>query len=91
MDNNQTFTGADLISAFIAAKCFPNVFVVTGGAAAFMIDALERNSETNYTCYQHEQSASMAADAVFRVAGKVGVTMATSGPGATNAHHWPSK
>lgn len=84
MDNNQTFTGADLISAFIAAKCFPNVFVVTGGAAAFMIDALERNSETNYTCYQHEQSASMAADAVFRVAGKVGVTMATSGPGATN-------
>lgn len=84
MDNKQTFTGADLISAFIAAKCFPNVFVVTGGAAAFMIDALERNSETNYTCYQHEQSASMAADAVFRVAGKVGVTMATSGPGATN-------
>lgn len=84
MDTNRTFTGADLISAFIAAKCFPNVFLVTGGAAAFMIDALERNSETNYTCFQHEQSASMAADAVFRVAGRVGVTMATSGPGATN-------
>lgn len=49
-----------------------------------MIDALERNPDTNYTCYQHEQSASMAADAVYRVAGKIGVTMATSGPGATN-------
>lgn len=84
MDKNQTFTGADLISAFIATKCFPNVFVVTGGAAAFMIDSLERNSNTEYTCFQHEQSAAMAADAVFRVSGQVGVTMATSGPGATN-------
>lgn len=84
MNINQTLTGADLISAFVASKCFPNVFLVTGGAAAFMIDALERNPETNYTCYQHEQSASMAADAVYRVSGQVGVTMATSGPGATN-------
>lgn len=77
-------TGADLVAAFIEKACFPNAFVVNGGAAVFMIDALDRNSKTTYTCFQHEQSAAMAADAVYRVSGEVGVTVVTSGPGATN-------
>ncbi len=49
-----------------------------------MVDSLGRNNNTSFTCFQHEQSAAMAADAVWRTTGKVGVTMATSGPGATN-------
>ena len=49
-----------------------------------MVDALGRHSTAEFTCFQHEQSAAMAADAVWRTTGKVGVTMATSGPGATN-------
>jgi len=57
---------------------------VTGGACAFMVDALGRHGTTQFTCFQHEQAAAMAADAVWRTTGKVGVTMATSGPGATN-------
>ena len=57
---------------------------MTGGACAFMVDALGRHSATHFTCFQHEQAAAMAADAVWRTTGKVGVTMATSGPGATN-------
>ena len=57
---------------------------MTGGACAFMVDALGRHSATQFTCFQHEQAAAMAADAVWRTTGKVGVTMATSGPGATN-------
>jgi len=57
---------------------------VTGGACAFMVDAIGRHSTTQFTCFQHEQAAAMAADAVWRTTGKVGVTMATSGPGATN-------
>ena len=77
-------TGADLIADFIAAKCHPDVFVVIGGACAFMIDAVGRNEHTAYICVQHEQAAAMSADAVWRTTGKVGVTMATSGPGATN-------
>jgi acetolactate synthase I/II/III large subunit len=77
-------TGSDLIADFIAARCHPEVFLVIGGACAFMIDALGRHEATSYVCMQHEQSASMAADAIWRTTGKVGVTMATSGPGATN-------
>ena len=78
------YTGADLVADFIALKLYPNVFLVTGGACAFMVDALGRNNNTEFTCFQHEQSAAMASDAVWRTTGKVGVTMATSGPGATN-------
>lgn len=77
-------TGADLIADFIAAKFFPNVFLVTGGACAFIVDAIGRNQELKFTCFQHEQSAAMAADAIWRTTGKVGVTLVTSGPGATN-------
>jgi acetolactate synthase-1/2/3 large subunit len=77
-------TGSDLIADFIAARCYPEVFLVIGGACAFMIDALGRNERTGYVCTQHEQAASMSADAIWRTVGKVGVTMATSGPGATN-------
>lgn len=77
-------TGSDLIADFIAARCHENVFVVNGGACVFMIDALGRNAATDYVCVQHEQAAAMAADAIWRTTGKIGVTMVTSGPGATN-------
>ena len=78
------YTGADLIADFIAEKCCGTAFLVTGGACAFIVDAVGRNPKTNFVCFQHEQSAAMAADAVWRTTKKVGVTIATSGPGATN-------
>ncbi len=77
-------TGSDLIAAFIAQHCFREVFVVNGGACAFMIDALGRNEATGFVCVQHEQAAAMSADAIWRTSGRAGVTMVTSGPGATN-------
>lgn len=77
-------TGADLIADFMSARCFPEAFVVNGGACAFMIDALGRHPGTGYYCVQHEQAAAMSADAIWRTTGRIGVTMATSGPGATN-------
>jgi acetolactate synthase-1/2/3 large subunit len=80
----STYTGADLIADFIAEKCCGTAFLVTGGACAFIVDAVGRNPNTNYVCFQHEQGAAMAADAVWRTTGKIGVTIATSGPGATN-------
>ena len=81
---SNSYTGADLISDFIAEHMFSKVFLVTGGACAFIVDAIGRNSNTDYVCFQHEQAAAMAADAVWRTTGKLGVTVATSGPGATN-------
>jgi len=80
----MSYTGADLIADFIAENCSGQAFLVTGGACAFIVDAIGRNSNTEYFCFQHEQSAAMAADAVWRTTRKIGVTVATSGPGATN-------
>lgn len=82
--NSTNYTGADLIADFIVEKCCGTAFLVTGGACAFIVDAIGRNTKSSYVCFQHEQSAAMAADAVWRTTGKIGVTVATSGPGATN-------
>ena len=81
---NNTITGAELVALFISKFCSKQVFLVTGGACAFIVDAIGRNQETEFVCFQHEQAAAMAADAVWRTTGRVGVTVATSGPGATN-------
>lgn len=82
--SSSTYTGADLIADFIAERCCGTAFLVTGGACAFIVDAIGRNPKTEFVCFQHEQAAAMAADAIWRTTGKVGVTVATSGPGATN-------
>jgi acetolactate synthase-1/2/3 large subunit len=84
MSDTEKFTGSDWIAEFLHRVGSDRVFTLTGGAVAFMIDAVARHPALHYDCFQHEQSAAMAADAVWRVSGKVGVTMATSGPGATN-------
>lgn len=77
-------TGAEYIAEFLARVGSNQVYLLTGGACAFMVDAVASHRELTYTCFQHEQSAAMAADAQWRVDRKVGVSMATSGPGATN-------
>lgn len=77
-------TGSDWIAEFLHRIGSDRVFLLTGGACAFMIDAVARHPGLHYNCFQHEQSTAMAADALWRVNKKVGVTLATSGPGATN-------
>jgi acetolactate synthase-1/2/3 large subunit len=77
-------TGAQYIAEFLSRVGSSHVFLLTGGACAFMIDAVAKHPDMDYTCFQHEQGAAMAADALWRVNRRVGVTMATSGPGATN-------
>ena len=76
--------GAEFIAEFLCKKSISKVFTVTGGACAFIIDAIANNQNIDYICFQHEQSAAMAADTVWRVNKTPGVTVATSGPGATN-------
>jgi acetolactate synthase-1/2/3 large subunit len=77
-------SGADYIAEFLARQSVRHVFTLTGGACAFLVDAVGRHSELEVICVQNEQAAAMAADAVWRVSKRLGVTMATSGPGATN-------
>ena len=76
--------GAEYIAEFLRQRGSDKVFLLTGGACAFVVDAIARNPGIDYFCFQHEQAAAIAADAVWRINGKVGVTLATSGPGATN-------
>ena len=84
LGSESSITGSEYIAAFLAAVGCERVFTLTGGACAFMIDAVELQPGLDLVCMQHEQSAAMAADAVWRVSRKIGATMATSGPGATN-------
>ncbi|MBU6140098.1 MAG: thiamine pyrophosphate-binding protein [Proteobacteria bacterium] len=76
--------GAEYIAEFFRQRGSDKFFLVTGGACAFIVDAIGRNPKTDYVCFQHEQAAAMAADSLWRVDRTVGVTVATSGPGATN-------
>ena len=76
--------GAEYIAEFLRQRGTDKVFLITGGACAFMVDAVARNDGLSYFCFHHEQAAAMAADSLWRLDKTVGVTMATSGPGATN-------
>ena len=59
-------------------------FLVTGGAIVPTVDYIGTKPEVKYFCFQHEQSAAMAAEAYYRTSGKLGVVLSTSGPGAQN-------
>ena len=77
-------TGAEYIVEFLRQRGVTNIFLVTGGACAFIVDAVGRAEGISYTCFQHEQSAAMAADSIWRTNKIVGACVATSGPGVTN-------
>ena len=75
---------SELIINFLLDKGFDTYFLVTGGAIAPMIDAIGCNKKCKYFCFQHEQSASIAAEGYYRTTGKCAVVLTTSGPGAQN-------
>jgi acetolactate synthase-1/2/3 large subunit len=77
-------TLGDFIIKFLVSKKIDRVFLITGGAIAFVVDAFSRTKKIKYTCVAHEQAAAMMADAYYRVSKKLSVTMVTSGPGAQN-------
>jgi acetolactate synthase I/II/III large subunit len=58
-------------------------FLVTGGAIVPIVDYIGQ-TKAKYYCFQHEQSAAMAAEGYYRTTGKTPVVLATSGPGAQN-------
>ena len=78
-------TGADIIVECLLEQGVDTVFGYPGGAILNVYDALYKNSDKiHHYLTSHEQGASHAADGYARATGKVGVCMATSGPGATN-------
>ncbi len=76
-------TGAEIIWATLVGEGVTQVFGYPGGAILPAYDAL-RKFPIHHTLVRHEQGASHMADGYARASGKVGVAIATSGPGATN-------
>ena len=76
---------ADYVFDFIAKKDIRHVFVVTGGGAMFLNDALGRQGNITHVCNLHEQACVIAAEGYARVTNQPGVVSVTTGPGGTNA------
>jgi acetolactate synthase-1/2/3 large subunit len=83
--NNQhpMLTGAEILWATLVGEGVTTVFGYPGGAILPIYDAL-RKFPIHHVLVRHEQGASHMADGYARASGRVGVCMATSGPGATN-------
>ncbi|MBE6630483.1 MAG: biosynthetic-type acetolactate synthase large subunit [Ruminococcaceae bacterium] len=78
-------TGAEIIIRTLIEQGVTDVFGYPGGQVINIYDAIYKyQDEINHVLTAHEQGASHAADGYSRATGKVGVCIATSGPGATN-------
>jgi acetolactate synthase I/II/III large subunit len=80
---HPTLTGSEIIWATLVGEGVDKVFGYPGGAILPAYDAL-RKFPIHHILVRHEQGASHMADGYARASGKVGVCIATSGPGATN-------
>lgn len=74
----------DYIAKFLKDQQISHVFEMAGGMITQILDAIHKTAYTQIVSVHHEQSAAFAADAYGRCTGKIGVALATSGPGATN-------
>jgi len=77
-------TGAEIVWECLICEGVDLVFGYPGGAILPTYDALSKYPQIHHVLPRHEQGASHMADGYARATGKVGVAMATSGPGATN-------
>ena len=78
-------TGAEIVVECLKEQGVDTVFGYPGGTILNVYDALYKHSDEIYhVLTSHEQGAAHAADGYARATGKVGVCLATSGPGATN-------
>ena len=86
MNDNQhpQLTGSEILWATLAGEGVSTVFGYPGGAILPIYDALRKFPSIHHVLVRHEQGASHMADGYARASGRVGVCMATSGPGATN-------
>ncbi len=77
-------TGAEILWESLLREGVDLVFGYPGGAILPAYDAMTKYPQIHHVLVRHEQGASHMADGYARATGKVGVALATSGPGATN-------
>ncbi|WP_105169575.1 acetolactate synthase 3 large subunit [Pseudoalteromonas sp. T1lg23B] len=80
----EQYNGSELVVKALAALKVEYIFGYPGGSVLDLYDALFQQSDIEHILVRHEQAATHMADGYARATGKVGVVLATSGPGATN-------
>ncbi|MDF2659446.1 MAG: catalytic subunit of acetolactate synthase [Paenibacillus sp.] len=80
----DVITGSEILLRSLLLEGVDCVFGYPGGAVLYIYDAMHGNPDFKHLLTRHEQGAIHAADGYARSTGKVGVCIATSGPGATN-------
>ena len=83
-DIGPEMKGSDAVVECLIREGVDVVFAYPGGASQELHQSLARTEKIRVILPRHEQGGSFAAEGYARVTGKVGVCMATSGPGATN-------
>ncbi len=76
---------ADYLAQTLAARGVRHIFLVTGGGAMHLNDAIGRCEKIRYVCSHHEQASAIAAEGYARITNQIGVVNVTSGPGGINA------
>jgi len=81
----STIRVADYVFSFVKSQGVSSVFLVPGGGAMFLCDALGQAEGVEFVPNHNEQASSIAAEAYARINGHLGVALVTTGPGGTNA------
>src|SRR5208283_4747433 len=76
---------ADYVMSFVAQQGVKHVFLLTGGGAMHLNDALARCGDLTFVCNHHEQASAIAAENYSKATNNLGVALVTTGPGGTNA------
>jgi len=75
---------ADYVTTTLAQRGIDRVFIIAGGLAMHLNDAVARTNGLKYTCCHHEQTCAMAAEGYARITNKPAVVQVTGGPGGIN-------
>lgn len=75
---------SDYVIDYLSAQGVTHIFEVAGGSITHLLNSLYGRTDITSVCMHHEQAAAFAAEGYARACGRIGVAMATSGPGATN-------
>ena len=76
---------ADYLTSYLYNIGIKNVFMLSGTGSIHLDDAFAHQKGMNYICARHEAAAAMMATASAKLDGTIGVVIATTGPGGTNA------
>jgi acetolactate synthase-1/2/3 large subunit len=85
MNSDKPIRVSEYIAQTLVAQGIRHIFMLTGGGAMFLNDALGHQSGLEAVCCHHEQACAMAAEAYARINNQIGVINVTTGPGGINA------